>query len=369
MKSSQRKASRALVLGVGGVVAVGTVFWLGRITGNRESAGNEPAPNRSTALAADGSTLPATPKVEARLAATTAPATPTLGSPVASTQPAQTDLLIASTSQPTIPHAGADRSAAQDSISTNPLADAQKQIEANRPLQARKTLTGALVAGNLSAQDVKSAKQLLDRVNAQLVFSSKHFADDPFATIYTVPPGGVLAKIAASHDVTAEMIMRINGISDPRKLRADQTLKIPNGPFHALVRKNDFVLELWLGEPEAKGSMYVISYPVGLGASDSTPTGVWAIKNKLKDPTYYSPRGEGVIDASDPKNPLGEFWIGLTGTDGHAVGKSSYGIHGTIDPASIGKQESMGCIRLKNEDVAQVYAALVEGKSTVTVKD
>ena len=89
---------------------------------------------------------------------------------------------------------------------------------------------------------------------------------------------------------------------------------------------------------------------------------------KLKNPTYYSPRGEGVIQSGDPKNPLGKFWIGLSGIDGHAVGKESYGIHGTIDPDSIGKMASMGCIRMRNEDVAVVYEMLVEGKSLVTVK-
>jgi lipoprotein-anchoring transpeptidase ErfK/SrfK len=90
---------------------------------------------------------------------------------------------------------------------------------------------------------------------------------------------------------------------------------------------------------------------------------------KLKNPQYHSPRGEGVIAADDPKNPLGEFWIGLTGIEGDAVGKPSYGIHGTIEPDSIGKQASLGCIRLLNEDVAIVYEMLVEGKSTVIVKE
>jgi lipoprotein-anchoring transpeptidase ErfK/SrfK len=115
--------------------------------------------------------------------------------------------------------------------------------------------------------------------------------------------------------------------------------------------------------------MYVTTLPVGLGEDGSTPTGVWAVQNRLPNPAYYSPRGEGVIAADDPKNPLGEHWIGLTGTEGAAVGKSSYGIHGTIEPDSIGKQASMGCIRLRNEDVARVYDALVEGKSTVTVRE
>ena len=59
----------------------------------------------------------------------------------------------------------------------------------------------------------------------------------------------------------------------------------------------------------------------------------------------------------------------MTGTDGNAIGKQSYGIHGTIDPDSIGKQASMGCIRMKNEDISQVFELLIEGKSTVLVKD
>lgn len=47
----------------------------------------------------------------------------------------------------------------------------------------------------------------------------------------------------------------------------------------------------------------------------------------------------------------------------------SYGIHGTIDPNSIGKQSSMGCIRLRADDIAMVYDMMVEGKSTVVVKE
>jgi lipoprotein-anchoring transpeptidase ErfK/SrfK len=76
-----------------------------------------------------------------------------------------------------------------------------------------------------------------------------------------------------------------------------------------------------------------------------------------------------VIAGDDPKNPLGERWIGLTGIDGHAVGKQSYGIHGTIEPDSIGKQASMGCIRMRNEDVEMVFDMLTEGKSVVVVRE
>jgi lipoprotein-anchoring transpeptidase ErfK/SrfK len=72
--------------------------------------------------------------------------------------------------------------------------------------------------------------------------------------------------------------------------------------------------------------------------------------------------------ADDPRNPLGERWIGLEGVSGSAVGMMAYGIHGTIEPESIGKSVSMGCVRLHNADVEQLYDLLVIDKSQVTIE-
>jgi lipoprotein-anchoring transpeptidase ErfK/SrfK len=38
-----------------------------------------------------------------------------------------------------------------------------------------------------------------------------------------------------------------------------------------------------------------------------------------------------------------------------------YGIHGTNNPASIGQAVSHGCIRLRNEDVTQLYHLVTVG--------
>jgi lipoprotein-anchoring transpeptidase ErfK/SrfK len=129
-------------------------------------------------------------------------------------------------------------------------------------------------------------------------------------------------------------------------------------------------MDLYLGAPGGEGSLYVCTFPVGLGQDDSTPAGKWMIEagKKLIHPTYYDPHGGRVIEANDPTNPLGEYWLGLAGLEGQAVGKTSYGIHGTIEPDSIGKMASAGCIRMRNDDVAMVYDMLIEGKSTVIVK-
>jgi lipoprotein-anchoring transpeptidase ErfK/SrfK len=368
MKSSHGRVSRALVLGVGATLTLGGAFWLGKLS----ATPGKPNPAKDQPTRASVPIDPGVPTADVKLAAATATTRAS-----ATSQPTGSPLILsasaplASASTQPSPHAAPDGSArlASASLSGSPLLDAKSRMDSGKLLEARKILNTALVSNVLPETDARTARQLLNQINATVVFSTKRFADDEFGGTFSVPPGGVLAKIANSHEVSPELLMRINGITDARRLRAGQAIKVLNGPFHALINKSQFSLEVWLGEPQAKGSMYITSFPVGLGKDDSTPTGVWAIQNKVKNPTYYSPRGEGIIAADDPKNPLGEYWIGLTGTDGHAVGKTSYGIHGTIDPSSIGKQQSMGCIRLKNEDIAQVFEMLLEGKSTVTVKD
>jgi LysM repeat protein len=250
------------------------------------------------------------------------------------------------------------------------LADAQAKTSTGDLLGARKMLNDALLSGTLSASDTIATKKAIADINETLVFGPRRFPADPFGGNYVVKPGDRLKKIAESYDITWEFLARINGLSDPRKMRSGVPLKVIRGPFTVVVHKKAFTMDIYLGgTPDKPGSMYVRSYSVGLGRDDSTPTGTWMIGTKAKDPVYYSPRGEGVIPADDPKNPLGHRWISLIGMDGKAVGQQSYGIHGTIDPDSIGKQASMGCIRMHNEDVEVVYDMLATGKSLVIVQD
>ena len=398
--STQRKISRALVGGLGVTLALGGMFWLGQQFGSANGDAQKRAERGEadeTTVAAVGSagassdagtgatTRPADPFASqlARANVLETPTAPAAGAPGESSATETAPMLAAAaTTRPTgaagagelpfaAPQAGADRigAAGAEMIIGNPINEAMSRLDHGKTLEARRILNTALTSGQLSDADAKTAKQMLSDMNAIIVFSSKQFQGDEFGGTFVVPPGGVLEKIAKSHEITVDLIKRINGITDPRRLQAGRTIKVLKGPFNAVVDKSDFSLELWIGEPGAKGSMYVTTLPVGLGADDSTPTGTWAVQNRLQNPAYFSPRGEGVIAADDPKNPLGEYWIGLTGTEGDAVGQKSYGIHGTIEPETIGKQASMGCIRLRNEDVQKVFEALVDGKSTVTVRD
>lgn len=188
---------------------------------------------------------------------------------------------------------------------------------------------------------------------------------------WKVESGQVLQKIAKRFDVTSGFLCRINGLSNATKLQAaDSTIKVIQGPFHVVVSKSRFEADVYLGSAGGPGSMYVKTFRVGLGSDNSTPTGTWQVdEGKLVDPVYYSLCGEGIITADDPKNPLGERWIPLKGIEGECIGKESYGIHGTIDPDSIGKNMPMGCIRLAGGDIEQLYDLLIEQKSTVKVVD
>jgi lipoprotein-anchoring transpeptidase ErfK/SrfK len=361
------RTSRILLMILGLAVLVGAVVFARRYRETRALAATPPtaAPVAAPHVATTDDPDPAaivtrTPNSEPVRVAISA-------APTASTKPA---VAIRATTRPTT-RPSAKPQAAVVAFSSSSLSEAKSKADAGKLLEARDLYNAALLSGKLSADDAKAVKHEMAVLNDTIVFSPKKYADDAWGGTFEVPPNGVLAKISKRFDVTPELLARINDISNPKRLRAGQKIKVLKGPMFAVVDKSDFTLDLYFGAPGGEGSMYVTTFRVGLGKDNSTPTGKRRVEagKKLVNPTYYSARGEGVIEADDPKNPLGEFWIGLAGEDGLAVGKESYGIHGTIEPESIGTMASQGCIRMKNEDVARVYEMLVEGKSTVLVVD
>ena len=92
-------------------------------------------------------------------------------------------------------------------------------------------------------------------------------------------------------------------------------------------------------------------FSVAIGAPQTpTPVGTFTIKNRIPNPTYYRP---GKVIGPGPSNPLGTRWMGLD--------LKGYGIHGTDEPQSIGHALSHGCVRLRNDDVEQLFDLLRPG--------
>ncbi len=87
------------------------------------------------------------------------------------------------------------------------------------------------------------------------------------------------------------------------------------------------------------------TYAVAVGAEDSpSPVGEFKIAQRIRQPAYYSP---GVVIPPGKNNPLGPGWLGLT--------RKGFGIHGTNEPRSIGRNTSHGCIRLRNQDIEELF--------------
>ena len=113
--------------------------------------------------------------------------------------------------------------------------------------------------------------------------------------------------------------------------------------------------------------MRIRSFNVGLGEAGSTPVGSFIVHSKVQGGGYTNPRTGEVFAPGDPKNPIGKYWMGLRGTDDKTLTARGYGIHGTIDPTSVGKQMSMGCVRMGDEDIATLYKLLSDGQTTQVV--
>ncbi len=179
----------------------------------------------------------------------------------------------------------------------------------------------------------------MEELSTRIFFSPQPHYFEP----HVIQANEQLRNIAKKYSLSWEYLARLNN-ADPKRIRYGQRLKVVPGPFHVLVniRAHELIVHT--------NGCYVKRYRVGCGKDRSTPVGTFKVLNKMVNPTYYGP--EGVIKADDPANPLGERWIDIG---------DSYGIHGTHEPDSIGQDKSRGCVRMLNEDVAEVYDFLIVG--------
>lgn len=198
------------------------------------------------------------------------------------------------------------------------------------------------------SNNIIRAEELADDLNIKILFSP--VITQGF-TVYEVQKGDTLTKIAKKFDTTVEFIIRANSLKD-NNIRVGKKVKLPKTKFSIVVDKSQNILTL-----KSDGEI-VKTYRVSTGKDSCTPVGTYKIANKIIDPPWYPPTG-GVIPAHDPKNVLGSRWLGLS--------KPSYGIHGTIEPQSIGKSVTEGCVRMRNSDVEELYALVPEGTEVVIV--
>lgn len=114
------------------------------------------------------------------------------------------------------------------------------------------------------------------------------------------------------------------------------------------------------------GQGRAVRYGVGVGREGFTWSGTQTVSRKAEWPDWHPP-AEMIARqpylprfmAGGPGNPLGARAMYL--------GSSVYRIHGTNDPSTIGKFVSSGCIRLTNEDVADLFSRVNVGTKVVVL--
>jgi lipoprotein-anchoring transpeptidase ErfK/SrfK len=103
---------------------------------------------------------------------------------------------------------------------------------------------------------------------------------------------------------------------------------------------------------------------VGIGKPGwETPTGSFQVVQKKRNPAWISPFSNEKISSKDPRNPLGGYWIGFW-----KAGKNWIGFHGTLDPGTIGRAASHGCIHMRQSDLKDLFAQVSLGTPVKVVR-
>ncbi|MBF0486362.1 MAG: L,D-transpeptidase family protein [Candidatus Omnitrophica bacterium] len=244
---------------------------------------------------------------------------------------------------------------ANDKVKAPPVAspadDMVKQAETldgeGKKLEA-KAVYQQIVAEHADYKNIETVQQSLYKINMEVLFSN---TPTPQTVIHEVKVGDSLGKISKQYNVTMELIKTCNGMKD-NTVRVGQKLRIWTGKFSIYVSKSQNYLMLKSDEDVLK--VYVVS----TGAKGSTPAGTFKIVNKIENPVWF--KAGAIIPPESPDNVLGSRWMGFD--------IQGYGIHGTVEPDKLGQQVTAGCIRMRNDEVEELYKIIPRG-TEVTIVD
>lgn len=271
--------------------------------------------------------------------------------------------------------------------------------EALRGFQAANKLPET---GQLDPATKAALAQWQDVAPTRLVKIPADFAKGPFipdlphdaaaqAKYQTLAYRNLMEALAERFHTTPEFLVQLN--SPQTKIGVGAVIRVPNIPDvdtarlqaedqrgwnrtlmtlgvspdqpqadKVVVDKSDGLLRAY-----AADGRLLVQFPATMGSKhDPLPLGEWKILGVARNPDFhYNPKL--FWDVSDknkdhllqpgPNGPVGVVWIDLS--------KEHYGIHGTGEPASIGRSESHGCVRLTNWDAARLAQMVKPGTQVI----
>jgi hypothetical protein len=221
----------------------------------------------------------------------------------------------------------------------------QKKLDEGRLSEAQLALSSLYDNPDLPQAQARQVTELLDQLAGMVIYSRQHFLEQP----YVVRPGDTLEQVADRYNVPPVLLARINGIREGLQLEPGQELKVVRGPFNAVIHLDKHELTLMVE------GRYAGRFAIGVGCDQPKLEGTYIVREKNVNPVYRGPDGI-TVPGGDPRNPLGKFWIGLS---------NNIGLHGTVDPQNIGRDDNRGAICLGDRDIDDLYGILSVGSRVV----
>lgn len=248
-----------------------------------------------------------------------------------------------------------------------------------RALRAYQSAHGLPVSGEADEKTIESlggadaavlTRYSLDADDVAGPFNETPDGAEAMSKVESLPYESVEEKIAEQFHVTPAWLQERN---PDVELVAGATLIVPKldntselpKPARVVIDESDRSLLL-----EDDSGKVIAHFPVTTGSEQfPLPIGEWKVTGVATDPVWYfdpeliagtSADAEKADIPPGPNNPVGVVWIDLS--------KEHYGIHGTPDPARIGKTASNGCIRMTNWSATALSKVVAPG-TPVTMRD
>ena len=224
---------------------------------------------------------------------------------------------------------------------------ARKELAAGNLAEAQARMKPILETARLDDPEVFAAAEALGQANLESFFANA----GPSDTTHEVRSGESVNAIARRNGLTDELLLKVNNITDPRRLRVGQKLRVPKVDFtlHVSRTYNKMVLK-------NNGEFFKI-YNVRTGREeDATPVGTFRVLNKKRNPTWRPGNGD-VYGPGDPNNELGTRWMAFEG--------DILGIHGTLHPETLGHYASNGCVGLSTPEVEELFDLITTGTTLI----
>lgn len=224
---------------------------------------------------------------------------------------------------------------------------AREQLRAQRQAERNS-------AAQQSVAEPTQPQITISRAPTQAIQNEDPMNDNGYGSIYGAATTYMAYHQGAAGIRPAEMQI------DPQYLRQMVSYNSPHAPGTIVVDTDNRFLYLVQGNGQA------IRYGVGVGRPGFEWNGVKNVSMKREWPDWRPPaemlkRRPDLprYMAGGPENPLGARAMYL--------GTSIYRIHGSNEPETIGQAVSSGCIRMRNEDVIDLYDRVRVGAKVIVL--